>query len=250
MGFDFKSSSDGFIDLHLHALPRIDDGVKSVTDAVQMIRGLSDLGFTELVTTPHRDFQRWRYSELELQEAYESVQTAVLNANIPIRLGLGAEYTYGEQFHKEITDGVAKTIDSGRYILVELPEKHMPHSISSALFQVGLAGYYPILAHPERCRPFQDNVDALSNIASGRALVQVSFRSLAGTFGRTIKKTSWRLVEEGVADLVATDCHSPRELRKVVEPVLKQLHKRLNSHHFRNLLCDFPRTLIPTKALS
>ena len=49
-------------------------------------------------------------------------------------------------------------------------------------------------------------MDALAGLASGRALVQVSFRSLAGTFGRTIKKTAWRLVEEEIADLVATDC--------------------------------------------
>ena len=48
--------------------------------------------------------------------------------------------------------------------------------------------------------PFQDDPEALERLATGRALVQVSFRSLAGTFGRTIKKTAWRLVEEDIAD--------------------------------------------------
>ena len=120
----------------------------------------------------------------------------------------------------------------------------MPNTMPSALFQVGLKGYYPILAHPERCRVFHNDVEALANLAAGRALIQVSFRSLAGTFGRTIKKTSWRLVEDGIADLVATDIHSPRELKKVVRPVLRDLGKRLSPSRLSELLSDFPRSLL------
>ena len=241
------AASKGFIDLHLHALAHVDDGVKTVEAGLEMVKGLSELGFSELVTTPHRDFRRWYYTDDALRESFSALREAIRRSGVHIRLGLGAEYTYGGQFHDEITNGTARTIDGGRYVLLELPEKHMPHTIPTALFQVGLKGYYPILAHPERCRPFQDNVDALANLASGRALVQVSFRSLAGTFGRTIKKTAWRLVEEEVADLVATDCHSPRELRKVVAPVLAELQNRLPPYRVDHLLCDFPRTLIPAR---
>ena len=241
------AASQGFIDLHLHALAHVDDGVKTIDAGLEMVKGLADLGFSELVTTPHRDFRRWHYSDAALNEAFTALQTAITEHMVPIRLGLGAEYTYGGQFHDEVTNGTARTIDGGRYILLELPEKHMPHTIPTALFQVGLKGYYPILAHPERCRPFHDDVDALARLASGRALVQVSFRSLAGTFGRTIKRTAWKLVEENIADLVATDCHSPRELRKVVAPVLKELKKRLPPYRFEHLLCEFPRTLIPAR---
>ena len=244
------ASTDNLVDLHLHILPDVDDGVKSLEASVETVRGLYELGFSELVTTPHRDFQRWRYTEEALQKSFKMVRGALIAEGLPVRLGLGAEYTYGEQFHDEVTKGVARTIMGGRYVLLELPEEYMPNTMPAALFQVGLKGYYPILAHPERCQVFHNDVDALANLAAGRALIQVSFRSLAGTFGRTIKKTSWRLVEEGIADLVATDIHSPRELKKVVKPVLRELQKRLSSGRLSELLSDFPRSLLEEGAKS
>ncbi len=116
--------------------------------------------------------------------------------------------------------------------------------MSEILFNIGTMGYYPVLAHPERCKPFQNSPEALERLASGRALIQVSFRSLAGTFGRTIKKTAWRLIEDGIADLTATDCHHPNELRKVVEPVLNELCRRLSEERINGLMSTFPRSLI------
>ena len=116
--------------------------------------------------------------------------------------------------------------------------------MASTLYGFASHDVYPVLAHPERCKPYQANPAALETLAAGRALVQVSFRSLAGTFGRTIKKTAWRLVEDGIADLVATDCHSPREIRKVVRPVVKALNKRLSATHLRRLMIDFPKRMV------
>lgn len=240
----------GFVDLHLHALPGLDDGVRSVSDSLEMLTGLADFGYTTLVTTPHRDFRRWSYSDESLEQSFLSVKTAVAEAGLPIEFGLGCEYTYGEQFHSEINAGTARTIAGTDLVLLELPEKHMPHAIPQALFKVGMAGYYPILAHPERCVPFQSNWEDLAQLASGRALVQVSFRSLAGTFGRSIRKTAWRLVTEGVADLVATDCHSPRELKKVVAPVLKALEKTLDPSDLDRLMRTFPSSLLEGKGVS
>jgi hypothetical protein len=92
--------------------------------------------------------------------------------------------------------------------------------------------------------PFHDDVPRLEALAAGRALIQVSFRSLAGTFGRTIKRTAWTLVEEGIADLVATDCHSPRELPKIVGPVLEELHRRVSTPKLARLLSGTPNRLL------
>ena len=237
-------TNKGYVDLHLHALPGLDDGVRSASDAVEMLAGLWELGFDTVVTTPHRDFRRWSYSDAALEESFIEVKNALSEAGVGITLKLGCEYTYGEQFHGEISRQSARTIDGSDYVLLELPERHMPHAVPQALFQVSLAGYYPILAHPERCKPFQSDWEALSRLASGRALVQVSFRSLAGTFGRAIRKTAWRLIEEGAADLVATDCHSPREIKKIVRPVLKSLRNSLSPAHLDSLMGTYPRSLI------
>ena len=135
------ATSHGFVDLHLHALAHIDDGVKSIAAGVEMVKGLSELGFSELVTTPHRDFRRWHYTDTALNDAFMSLQAAIVDHQI-VRLGLGAGM-YGGRFHDEVTSGTARTIDGGRCILPEYPKTYA--TLFPLPFSGGLKGYYPYL---------------------------------------------------------------------------------------------------------
>ena len=63
-------------------------------------------------------------------------EEAIEKKELSVQLGLGAEYTYGSQLHDEIQAGEARTIDGGKYVLLELPERHLPHTIPTALFQL------------------------------------------------------------------------------------------------------------------
>ncbi|MEE2757613.1 MAG: CpsB/CapC family capsule biosynthesis tyrosine phosphatase [Myxococcota bacterium] len=237
-------AEEGYCDLHLHAVPNIDDGARSMEAALDMLKGLHDLGYRHFVVTPHADDHRFTYSLDLIRMRFQRLQEAVAAAGLPIDLDCGAEYTYGERLRSDIENKRVFTLAGSRYVLMELPEAFIPATMPSTLYGFARHDVYPVLAHPERCRPFQDDPEALERLATGRALVQVSFRSLAGTFGRTIKKTAWRLVEEDIADLVATDCHSPRDLKKVVQPVLKALNKRLDPSHFHRLMISFPKRMV------
>ena len=42
----------GYTDIHSHVLPGIDDGAKTVTDSINLIKKFIDLGLMKL-TTPH-----------------------------------------------------------------------------------------------------------------------------------------------------------------------------------------------------
>ncbi len=240
------NAEKGFCDLHLHIVPGIDDGARTMADSLEILRGLRDCGYRHFIATPHADDHRFTYPDSAIAAGFSDLREAVEAASLDIDLGQGAEYTYGERLRRDIAERRAMTLADSRYVLLELPEEFIPATMPSTLFGFGASGYYPVLAHPERCKPFQDNPDALAALASGRALVQVSFRSLAGTFGRTIKKTAWRLVESETADLVATDCHSPRELRKVIRPVMKELRRRLDPGHLNRLMSSFPRRMLTT----
>ena len=43
----------GFVDLHCHWIPGVDDCVESLDDAVGLLRSLAGLGFSRVVATPH-----------------------------------------------------------------------------------------------------------------------------------------------------------------------------------------------------
>lgn len=234
----------GFVDLHLHVLPGLDDGARDEASALEMLQGLQDAGYTQLVATPHADDSRYTYAAPRIAEVCDSLRAAARRTGLSVALDSGAEYAYGARFHDDLTARRLITLAASHYVLLELPEEFMPAAMPAVLFEVGAAGYYPIVAHPERCRPFQDDVARLTTLTAGRALIQVSFRSLAGTFGRTIKRTAWALVEEGHADLLATDCHSPRELPKIVRPVLAELRERVPARRLHQLLTATPNRLL------
>ena len=237
-------SSVGYHDLHLHIVPGIDDGARDLKASLEILRGLHGEGYTHFVATPHADDHRFTYGRDRIAQGFAELREAVARAGLAVQLQCGAEYTYGQRFHADVSARRALTLGDSRYVLLELPEAFIPATMPDNLFAVGAAGYYPVLAHPERCAPFQEDPARLARLAAGRALVQVSFRSLAGTFGRTIKRTAWNLVTEGIADLVATDCHSPREIKKVVRPVMKALRKKLNTSEFDQLMRVYPERMM------
>ena len=43
----------GFVDIHSHILPGIDDGSHSVSESVRLIRKMHEMGFTKIIGTPH-----------------------------------------------------------------------------------------------------------------------------------------------------------------------------------------------------
>ncbi|UWX56116.1 hypothetical protein NYZ99_07405 [Maribacter litopenaei] len=44
---------EGFVDIHNHILPGIDDGAKSVEDSLALIKGFGEFGVTDFICTPH-----------------------------------------------------------------------------------------------------------------------------------------------------------------------------------------------------
>ena len=43
----------GFVDIHSHILPGIDDGAKNVEESLKLISEMKKLGFAKIITTPH-----------------------------------------------------------------------------------------------------------------------------------------------------------------------------------------------------
>ena len=48
-----RGSMRGFVDLHSHWVSSIDDGARSTSEGIDLLRGLHDVGFSTVVATPH-----------------------------------------------------------------------------------------------------------------------------------------------------------------------------------------------------
>ncbi len=120
---------------------------------------------------------------------------------------------------------------AGKHILVETSYYNSPMRMDETLQQIKSLGYFPLLAHPERYM-YLDNTDYLKLHSQG-VKFQLNLASLAGGYGKTVKKKAEWLLANGLYNIAGSDLHcedtieiiTKCELReKVVEQVEKLLH--------------------------
>jgi protein-tyrosine phosphatase len=197
------------IDLHTHVLPGIDDGARTPDDSLDMARAFVSDGVTAIAATPHVREDYPTSADVMLR-AVERLRQALDEEGIPLTVHSGAELAVewlprlGELELRRLT-----LAGGGRYLLVETPYHGWPATIVEGLLRVRRAGCTPVLAHPERNAVVQDSPSVLAPLVQGGTLVQVTAASLDGRLGRSSRDTARRLLEAGLAHLVASDAHTP-----------------------------------------
>lgn len=213
---DFSAFST---DIHSHLIPGIDDGVQDIGEAVEMIRGFSELGFKKLVTTPHIMSDYYRNTPEIILKGLDLVRAAVAKEKIPITLDAAAEYYLDEDLLQKIYNEKLLTIGN-KYLLFEVSYINPPDNLYNVIFEMNVRGYTPLLAHPERYPFWYGKFEEYHRLKEAGALFQLNTNSLTGYYGIAAKKISERLIDENMIDFIGSDLHGQRHLeslRHVVE---------------------------------
>ena len=212
-------------DIHSHLIPGIDDGVKTIEESIEMIRGFASLGFKRLVTTPHIMSDYFKNTPEIINQGLEQVRKAIKHHNIDIELHAAAEYYIDEAFLPKMYSEKLLTIFD-KYVLVEVSYINPPDNLHHILFEMIINGYKPILAHPERYPFWYEKFSEYKKIKEAGALFQLNTNSLAGYYGPVAKIIAEKLIDEKMIDFIGSDLHGQRHLdslRKVVDE--KSFHK-------------------------
>jgi protein-tyrosine phosphatase len=104
----------------------------------------------------------------------------------------------------------AITLGMGGYVLLESPYTEALGIMERAVFELRSRGFRIVLAHPERSPTFLRNTDALRRMVEQGVASSVSAGSLTGQFGGAVQTFAIGLLEEGLAQNVASDAHDAR----------------------------------------
>lgn len=197
------------IDLHTHILPGIDDGARTLDDALEMARALVADGVTTVAATPHvRD--DYPTSADVMLRAVDELRGALEAAGIPLILLPGAELAVDRIPRLDENELRRLTLaGSDQYVLVETPYYGWSPELAEQLLELRLAGFTPVLAHPERNAHVQGAPSLLVPLVHGGTLIQVTAASLEGRLGAASRQTAFHLVETGLAHILASDAHTP-----------------------------------------
>ncbi len=199
-------------DIHSHLIPEIDDGVKSEEECAEMLRGLVSLGYKKVVTTPHNMTDHYKNSPEIILEGLEKIRAVASREKISIVLEAAAEYYLDEGFAKKLSTGQLLTI-SNKYLLFEISYVNPPDNLHQLVFDMSVAGYKPLLAHPERYPFWYPKFDEYHRLKDLGVLFQVNIGSIAGYYGLAPKKIAERMIDENLVDFIGSDLHGVRHLQ-------------------------------------
>lgn len=237
------------IDLHLHLLPGVDDGARSLAEAVAMARIARQEGCTALVATPHQRRDEWTLPPPAILEQL----LARIEEQVPgLALYLGAEVRVDSDLGRELArpgrSGILPLAGSS-YLLLEFdPEGFGPNPLS-VLEEVGALGYRAIVAHPELLPPLLEPPGLVERMVEGGAALQVTAGSLVGEFGPHPRRVAWELLEAGLVSLVASDAHREDWRPPGLREVFQLLESRIGSNRAEALVFGNPACVLQDRPI-
>ncbi|RED92845.1 tyrosine-protein phosphatase [Marinoscillum furvescens] len=211
--FSNKQKIHTTTDIHSHLVPGIDDGVKSTSEALTILRKLASWGYERVITTPHIYAEYYPNTPEVIKSGVARVQEAAQAEGIPVKLEAAAEYFIDETLMERLKNKEELLcFGKGRYVLVETGFYSKPLIFQEVMFAMKTQGYTPILAHPERYEYLQSDFGWLRQIREQGVKLQVSIPSLAGLYGPQPRAIAQKLFGESLVDFVGSDIHKPGQL--------------------------------------
>jgi len=221
-------------DMHSHLIPGIDDGAPDMPTVIALLEQLAGLGLKKVITTPHIMADLYKNNEQIIRKGEAEVKKAIGEAGLQIEFKAVAEYLVDEGFPPLVKERQIMTFGNN-YMLIELPYYSPPQNLSELLFELQVAGYKVILAHPERYVYWHGQFSKLEELKDREVYFQLNTISLSGYYSLPTKKLSEKLIDAGMIDFLGSDLHSFQYF-KLLEKALYEpaLEKLVNSGRLKN----------------
>ena len=228
-------------DLHTHILPGMDDGPKSLPDAIALLERAAIQGVDCIALTSHFHCEN---ESVEAFLARREIAFSALREACPRELSLkrGCEVYFSPRLLTENAEALC--LEGTKVLLLELPVLQKPAFLREVLTALVQKGITPLIAHVERYQYVAQDPVILADWVELGALIQVNAQSvLDGGLAR-------KLIKWGLCHIVASDAHSirhrPVNLRAALDTVTKALGVEKTGELERNAANLFSgRTVVP-----
>lgn len=200
-------------DMHSHLVPGIDDGSPDVETSIELMEGLRDLGYQKFIATPHILWDIYKNNVSTITPAYEELKVGLKEQQIDLPISFAAEYFLDYHVDELLEEEKPLLTIKDNWVLVEFSFVSAPLDLKDKLFALQMAGYQPVLAHPERYAYFARNKEIYDELREAGYFFQVNLLSLAGYYGKIPFELATHLVKNKYVDMLGTDIHHSRHLQ-------------------------------------
>lgn len=232
------------IDIHAHIIPNIDDGSKSVEETFNLINEAKEAGFTDIILTPHYITNYYETPGAEVKFWTEALQKIANEKNLKINLHPGMEIYISEELNDLAKDGTVITLANSNYILIEFPMNTTMRNADEILFIMRNMGYKIIIAHPERYKCIQENIEYAMQLVEEGCMLQSNYGSIVDIYGKEAKKTLKKLLKMDLVSFFGTDTHKEGTIYQIMPQILKKLRKTISEEKLYEITTENPRKIL------
>ena len=227
-----------FIDFHNHILPDVDDGPDTLEESIKMLDFACSSGINKIFNTFHNQHPKMDGKDVSykyLNSKLNEITLELEKRNIDIQIDLGAEVYYLPNL-VDILEEPFILIGNKRYMLIEFSRNIFPDRYEEQFFDLQLNGVTPIIAHPERYKFLQNDINLAEDWVEKGFILQIDAGSILGYFGKNCKKSASELLNRGLCHIIGSDAHDNNRRNFCIHEVYKYLNNsnKFSSHILNN----------------
>lgn len=192
----------GYVDIHSHILPGIDDGAKNIDESLELISKMKEMGFSKIIGTPHTYAGLYDNTTRSIEESFLKINDKKFGN---IKLSYASEYMLDLSIIERAKNKTLLCIKDN-YVLVEMSFISEPMGLYELIYEIKVNGYLPILAHPERYL-FLKNSKDYNKLKKFGCFFQANLLSVIDYYGVSVRKNLVYLLENKLIDFVGSDIH-------------------------------------------
>lgn len=213
-----------------------------------MVRVALADGVTCLVATPH-DIGFIPYDAARVRALTAQLQAAIEAQEVPLRLVVGSELYAVPDLVTRLRAGERLTLSESRYPLVEFPLTDLPLCTEQLLFELRVAGFRPIIAHPTRNDAFRRDPNRLCQLIEKGALAQLTTSALMGYFGSPVQEAACVLLEHNLVHFLASDAHDPEHRPPCLSEAVARAAEIVGYERARAMVTTRPQAVLADEPL-
>ena len=215
----------GFVDIHSHILPGIDDGANNVDESIKLISGMKNLGFSKIIGTPHTYPGLYDNTNESIIKSYEQLSNKFENG---IKVCFASEYLIDETIMERIKKNEILCLKD-KFLLLETSFIDYPLNFYDIIFEIKLNGYIPVIAHPERYIFMHNDFKTYYKLKKMGCKFQLNLLSLTGFYGKDIRIISKKMINKNLIDFAGSDIHNLNHILQFDKKIdLKNFDKLIN----------------------
>jgi len=211
------------VDMHCHLLAGLDDGPRTMDEALEMCQLAHADGVRLMAAGAH---QNERYPEVtpdRIRSAEKELTAALKAKGLAMTVFPCAEVMAHPETGRHWREGQLLSVaDKNQFMLLEMPHRVFVDLLPTVR-SLGKAGIRAILAHPEREKVYLHEAGTIEAMIEAGCLVQVSSGSVTDPENESDRKALKSWFQRGIVHVLGSDGHSPRRRLPLLSAAYREI---------------------------